>query len=761
MFQANAEAIPFGFTVLIAAGLSLLAWRRRGRGMAETAPAFAAMMAGEAAWALFETLELVIADERVKRACFALRAAGAATMILGLFAFTLRHCGLERWLAPRRFAAIAAPTAALAVLALTNEWHHLYWTAIRNERIGAFWIAMPDYGPGFWAHFAYSYGLVAVTSVLVARAVLQSSGVFRAQAAIMLFGVLVPWVVNIIDMTRLFGFFHVDTVVLAFGVTGLAFLPAVFRYRLLDLTPVAWATVVRGMDDAVVVIDGRGRIVELNRAAARLIGRARGEALGSEAARVFGRWPALADRLEPIGGPVESAFEFLGPDAGGASVFDARISPLGGREGDPRRRAAGWVLVLRDISASKRAEGERVRVLREQAARAEAEAANRAKDRFLATLSHELRTPLSPILATVAALLERPETPESLIPALEMIRRNVNLEVRLIDDLLDLTRVRGGKLHLKRERVDAHELIHRVAEICRDDALAAGLELRLDLAARRHDVDADPIRLQQVLWNLAKNAIKFTPAGGAVTIRTRDGEGVPANDSRPAGTLLIAVRDTGIGIEPEVLPRIFDLFDQGSAEAARRSGGLGLGLTISRSIVEQHGGRLTATSAGADRGSTFTVELPAAAAEPGAVPTIEPVAEAAPPQHRPMRILLVDDNEDTRRSLAELLGRRGHSVRSAEGVESALRAASEAEFDLLISDIEMVDGTGFQLVQALRSTQPMSAIALSGFGSSDDLELSRSSGFALHLMKPVDLPALEAAIERVALGAPAGSLVGE
>ena len=190
---------------------------------------------------------------------------------------------------------------------------------------------------------------------------------------------------------------------------------------------------------------------------------------------------------------------------------------------------------------------------------------------------------------------------------MEMIRRNVNLEVRLIDDLLDLTRIRGGKLHLKREAVDAHELIHRVLDICRHDPRAAGIRLELDLAARRHDIDADPIRLQQVLWNLVRNAIQFTPEGGTITVRTRDGGGAGKGD-RPASAaaLLIAVSDTGIGIAPDMLPRIFALFEQGSDSSARRSGGLGLGLTISRSIVEQHGGRLVATSEGEGLGATFT-----------------------------------------------------------------------------------------------------------------------------------------------------------
>jgi PAS domain S-box-containing protein len=770
--QPNPEAIPFGVAVLIAAGLALLALRRR-RAMAATAPAFAAMMAGEAAWALFEALELVIVDLDIKRICFALRVAGATTTILGMLAFVLRYTGCDRWMAPRRFAAISAPMMALTLLAWSNPRHHLYWAAIENARIGRFLIAMPTYGPGFWAHFAYSYALTGVATILLARAVYRFTGVFRTQAAILLFGVLLPWVVNGIDMSRVFGYIHVDSVAMAFAVTGLAFLPGLLRYRLLDLKPVAWAAVVRGMDDAVVVIDHLGRIAELNPAAERLTGWEARQVLGSEAARVFGRWPALAERLDHIGELAESSFELVGPEPGGSAVFDARVSRLRGREGEgkgaPERPAdgpggTGWVLMIRDISASKRADGQRVRMQREQAARAAAEAANRAKDRLLATLSHELRTPLTPILATVTAILERPDTPEPMRAVMEMIRRNVNLEVRLIDDLLDLTRVRGGKLHLKREAVDAHELIQRVAEICRDDLHAAGLRLVLDLAARRHDLDADPIRLQQVLWNLLKNAIKFTPAGGKVIVRSRDGAGDAGAGRRgevaSGGMLMITVSDTGVGIDAEVLPRIFDMFEQGSAEAARRSGGLGLGLTISRSIVEQHGGRLTAASEGPNRGTTFTLEMPAASA-PATVPTIEPVADVKPAARRPLRILLVDDNADTRNSLAELLARRGHDVRAAEGVEAALRLAAGFEFDLVISDIELVDGTGFQLIQALRAVRGVSAIALSGHGSSDDLELSRSAGFALHLMKPIDLPALEAAIDRAVLRPTATTLVGD
>jgi CheY-like chemotaxis protein len=392
----------------------------------------------------------------------------------------------------------------------------------------------------------------------------------------------------------------------------------------------------------------------------------------------------------------------------------------------------------------------------EQAARAEAEAANEAKDRFLATLSHELRTPLTPVLATVTALLDQSTTPAASRDVLEMIRRNVHLEVRLIDDLLDLTRIRGGKLHMKREVVDAHKLIHQVVEICRDELRAADLRLVLDLAARRRAVDADPTRLQQVLWNLLKNAIKFTPPGGTVTVSSRDQNG--GSPDAPSNQLVIAVHDTGIGIRPDLLPRIFDIFEQGGVSSTRRYGGLGLGLTISRSIVEQHGGRLVGASAGEGRGATFTLEIPTAST-PSRIPTIEPMHPAAATSLRRRKILLVDDNVDTLNYLAEILTQKGHDVRTATRMDAALRIASEVDTDLLISDIELPDGTGLQLMSALRSTRPVPGIALSGFGSSDDIELSHAAGFAIHLTKPVDFRTLEEAIEQLAASPPEGTLV--
>jgi len=312
-FQSVPEAIPVGVAAVLSGALAVFAWRRRAR---PTAPAFAAMMAGETVWALGATLEPLVVELPLKRLCIDLRLLGTFAAILALLAFLFRYTGRSRWLEPRRFGAICAPALALLVLAWTDPWHHLFWARLANEEVGGAWIAIRTFGPGFWATLAYCYALAAVATALLARAVMRFTGVYRAQAAVMLFGVLLPWAVDVLDMNRVWGFVPIDFVAMSFAVTGLTFLPGLLRFRLLGLTPVAWAAVVERMHDAVVVIDHEGRVAVLNPAARRLLGRPDREVLGVEAALAFGDWAALAGRLERIG------------DQPGASIeIDRRVLP--------------------------------------------------------------------------------------------------------------------------------------------------------------------------------------------------------------------------------------------------------------------------------------------------------------------------------------------------------------------------------------------------------------------------------------------------
>ena len=269
-FQPNPEAIPFVVAAVVSGVLAIFAWRRRGLPIA---PAFAVMMTGEAAWALFEALELVFVEIPAKKPFFELRNAGAVTAILGLLAVVLRYTGHVDWLKLPVFTAVCTPAVVLILFAWTNDWHHFYWYGHMPVQVRGFVFERPVYGPGFWVHFTYCYGLVAASTMLLAQAVVTSKGLYRVQATVMLFGVLLPWFVNMVDMSQVLGAMYTDTAAMTFAVTGLAFLPAVLRYRLLELKPVAWASVVRGMNDPVVVIDPFGQLVELNEAAQRLSGR--------------------------------------------------------------------------------------------------------------------------------------------------------------------------------------------------------------------------------------------------------------------------------------------------------------------------------------------------------------------------------------------------------------------------------------------------------------------------------------------------------
>jgi PAS domain S-box-containing protein len=375
-----------------------------------------------------------------------------------------------------------------------------------------------------------------------------------------------------------------------------------------------------------------------------------------------------------------------------------------------------------------------------------AEVASRAKDNFLATLSHELRTPLMPVLMTANALRDDERLPDDVRSSLGMIGRNIALEARLIDDLLDLTRIAKGKLSLREEACDAHSLLSLVVGIVRDEAREKPITLELDLAARKTGLRADPARLQQVFWNLLRNAIKFTPAGGRITICSRD---------ETDGRLRVEVRDTGIGLPPNSLETIFRPFEQAGRENDHQFGGLGLGLAIARAIVDLHGGELSAHSDGIGKGATFVIELPGAREQPAGVDSgaagEQPSTEAPPLAQAALRLLVVEDHEPTLTVLRRLLTRAGHHVVTADSIANALSAAAKSmPFDLLISDLGLPDGTGLELMSKLHHLQPdLRGIALSGYGMDEDLRRSYESGFHTHLVKPVDFQQLTRALREV------------
>jgi signal transduction histidine kinase/CheY-like chemotaxis protein len=376
-------------------------------------------------------------------------------------------------------------------------------------------------------------------------------------------------------------------------------------------------------------------------------------------------------------------------------------------------------------------------------------AASRAKDDFLAALSHELRTPLNPVLLIASDAAVNQELPPPTRADFEMIRRNVELEARLIDDLLDLTRITRGKLALEQRPVDVHEVLREAISTVNADVEKKQIQLAIDFHAQKSVVVGDSVRLQQIFWNVIKNAVKFTPEQGKVVVKSFESE----------NRVIVKIIDTGIGIKAEELSRVFEAFSQGDhadGGGSHRFGGLGLGLAISRMLVEMHRGSIYAESAGAGKGATFIIELPIAPSPAPAAQTAKPlplpVAAPAPMLARPLSILLVEDHDPTRVALSQLLRHRRYDVDSAASLAEArsLIQKRKEKFDLLISDIGLPDGTGYDLMADMRRDDPdIRGIALTGYGMEQDLAHSLDAGFTVHLTKPVMMESLDKALKEL------------
>ena len=434
--------------------------------------------------------------------------------------------------------------------------------------------------------------------------------------------------------------------------------------------------------------------------------------------------PGAVERVLNFGTPFQLIEQPLKDNSGVTHFFDINLLRLQGA----KETVQGVLYLVEDKT-------------RDVTLRQELIAANAAKDQFLAQLSHELRSPLTPVIAMVGEL--EAEVPDSkpVREALEVVRRNVELEARLIDDLLDITRISKGKLQLSFEPISIHEILWRAYEICRTEIEAKNLEVTFGLRAVHTYVEGDPARLQQVFWNLIKNSVKFTSEKGRISIETLN----PAPDK-----IEVRVSDTGIGIESETIDKIFNAFEQGQTDITRRFGGLGLGLTISKTLIDAHGGHIRVESPGKNQGATFAVELntvesPIDRDGDGKAQPKDWKPDAGVPRHR--RVLLVDDHYDTCLSMKRMLERRGYEITIAHSAEQAVEKVRTQEFDLLISDIGLPDRSGYELMREVRLNKRLPGIALSGFGSEQDVTQAREAGFAEHLTKPINLERLEKTIQ--------------
>jgi PAS domain S-box-containing protein len=502
------------------------------------------------------------------------------------------------------------------------------------------------------------------------------------------------------------------------------------------------AAIVESSADAIISKDLNSIITSWNYGAERLFGYPAAETIGRPVTILIpedhlDEEPKILERIRR-GERIEHYETIRRRKDGKLLEISLTVSPITDASG----KVIGASKIARDVTEQKQAERELER------AHAEALAASRAKDDFLAALSHELRTPLNPVLLVASDAANNPQLPSETRADFEMIRRNVELEARLIDDLLDLTRITRGKLPLEMQPLDVLTVLQDAITTVLADVEKKQIAISFDFKAEQYAIVGDAVRLRQIFWNVLKNAVKFTPEGGRITVETRT--------LAESGKIAVKVIDTGIGLTAGEIAQVFNAFAQGDhagASGSHRFGGLGLGLAISRMLVELHSGTIHAMSVGRDQGATFTIEFPLSTSQEkkkNGDASFSSDAKMPEPLKKPksgMRILLVEDHEPTRTVLTHLLNRRHYTVSPAASVAEARALVGRENFDLVVSDIGLPDGNGYALMSELRDNFGLKGIALTGYGMDHDISRARDSGFVTHLTKPIRVESLEKALD--------------
>jgi PAS domain S-box-containing protein len=507
--------------------------------------------------------------------------------------------------------------------------------------------------------------------------------------------------------------------------------------------------------DAVIATDARDRVTLMNPVAQALTGWTEAEARGRPLEDIF----VIVDETsrQPVQNP---ANRVLRKERSGSFAQRTLLIARDGRDvpiddsaapiRDTVGRIDGVVIVFRDVTAQRSLERQRALMLeREQTARLDAEAATRAKDEFVATLSHELRTPLNALFGWVRVLKRGRLDAESRRKALDVIERNTRTQAQLIEDLLDVSRVITGKLHLEMRAVKLSAVVDAAVDIVRAAAGAKGVRINVHADARTGVVAGDPDRLQQVVWNLLTNAIRFTPDGGRIDVYVE-----PREEHEE-----IRVTDTGRGIAPSFLPYVFDRFRQADPSAARTHSGLGIGLSLVRHLTEMHGGTVSAHSDGEGHGATLTIRLPRRPSASGETPVGPASRESQLPSAETaehlagLRVLVVDDDADARDVMRLAFEQAGARVTLATSAAEALATFERAPVDALVSDIAMPGKDGYELIKALRASArgaAIPAVALTAYAHVEDRERALKAGFQLHVAKPIDPAAVVRAVALVA-----------
>ncbi len=723
---------PVVLAGVISVGLALYAWRRRL--MAGVVP-FSILMLAVAEWSLGYALELAGADVPTKLFWLSVEYLGIIIAPAAWLTLALQYTGRTKWLAPRLLVLLSIEPLITLVLVWTNDIHHLIHAKVGLETSSAFTVLVITRGIWYWINVVYSFLLLLLGTALIVSFIpilRRSASVYRGQVNALCIAVLVPWVSNAVTDFGLSPLPNLDLTPLSFTIFGIAMAWSLFRFRLLDITPVARHAVVESMSDAVIVLDKYNRITDLNPAAQRLLGQTLSELVGQPAAQVASAWPEQVERFRDA---TEAHEEIILAVDGTACYFDLHLSSLYHQRGS----LTGRLIVLRDITERKQA------MAAMEQAMAAAEAANQAKSAFLAMMSHEIRTPMNAILGMTGLLLDTDLTSEQR-DYTETVRSSSDALLTIINDILDFSKIEAGKLELERQAFDLRECVESALDLLAARATEKGLDLAYLLDEQvPAAVYGDVTRLRQIVVNLLSNAIKFTEKGEvvlSVEARQKD-EDERANHQQPDEEsfyeLYFAVRDTGIGISEEGKARLFRSFSQVDVSTTRRYGGTGLGLAISKRLAELMDGTMWVESQ-PGVGTTFHFTILAEAA-----PTsLRPYLDTIQPQLAGKRVLIVDDNATNRSILTLQMQSWGMlPYACASGQEALAYVQAAIPFDVAILDMQMPDMDGLMLTEQIRHYRDAQALPLVMFTSLGRREVDMQGvDIVVFMHKPIKMSQL-------------------
>ncbi|HPH96349.1 MAG TPA: histidine kinase N-terminal 7TM domain-containing protein [Anaerolineaceae bacterium] len=719
------QTILLLITVLLAAVLAIYTWKHR---TVPGALACTLLMAALAEWQFAYLMQYLSLNLQGMMFWYRMQYIGMSVLPVAILTFALQYSGREKWVTERILMILFSVPLVTILLTFTSEYHDLMFRFDVTT-----WST--TYGVWFWISTVYSTILMLLAGLMFILNMVQSTGLYRWQAGLMFLTALLPLAANMLQLfSETIIILGMDISTLAFTLTGIIYAVSMFRFRILDILPVAREAVIASMSDGMMVLDNQERVVTVNPALQSMFNLTPQDAIGRRITEVMRPWPELMRRCRTITRTMYRD-EISCCRANREIWYDVRVTPLK----DPSGQVSGRLIVLRDISEIKETEAELRR------AKEDAEAANQAKSTFLANMSHELRTPLNAIIGYSEMLIEEAQDSgqEDLLPDLNKIRSAGKHLLTLINDILDLSKIEAGKMQLHLEAFNVEDLVNDAISTARPLVEKNENNLILNLPDHIGVMFADMTKVRQILFNLLSNASKFTQNGDiTVTITSQLKDGIDG--------VRFIVQDSGIGMDPAQVSKLFQPFIQADASTTRKFGGTGLGLTITRYFCRMMGGSIDVSSV-PGQGSTFSVWLPRTVIDEKVEILSNQDTHPQPRGNRRLAantILVVDDDPAARELLERFLSREGFTVVSAGSGEDALRMAREVHPVVITLDVMMPGLDGWAVLTTLKADPQLADIPVIMLTMIDNKQLGYALGASEYLVKPVDRSRLIALLNK-------------